>query len=131
MFRTYFELENLNPELYIHSNDRHNLLRPEYIESLFYLYHVTKKETYRQQGRQILDAWIKFCRIETGGYTTINDVTNKYDVKPLDFQESFWTGESLKYLFLLFSDDQQLISTILDRFVINTEAHLIQLYDSS
>lgn len=91
---------------------------------------MTKKETYRQQGRQILDAWIKFCRIESGGYTTINDVTNKYDVKPLDFQESFWTGESLKYLFLLFSDDQQLIGDLLDHWVINTEAHLIRLYDS-
>jgi len=128
---TYFELEETNPELFIHTNDRHNLLRPEYIESLFYLYHITKKEMYREQGRQILNSFIKYSRVENGGYTTISDVTNKDDVKPRDFQESFWTGETLKYLFLLFSDDSKLIETILNNFVINTEAHLINLYNDS
>ena len=129
---TYFELEKVKQgisELYVHSNDRHNLLRPEYIESLFYLYHTTKKEVYREQGRQIFDAFIKYCRVESGGYTTINDALNKYDTKPLDFQESFWSGETLKYLFLLFSDDTDLIDTILNDYVINTEAHLINLYN--
>lgn len=122
-------MDNQNPEFYIQSNDRHNLLRPEYIESLFYLYHVTKNEDYRVQGRKILDAFIKYCRVETGGYTTINDVTNSENTKPRDFQESFWTGETLKYLFLLFSDDSKIIETILDHYVINTEAHLINLYN--
>lgn len=34
--------------------------------------------------------------------------------------ESFWLGETLKYLYLLFSDDDLLP---LDEFVLNTEAH--------
>lgn len=126
---TYFELENTDPELYIQPADRHNLLRPEYIESLFYLYHVTKNEDYRVQGRKILDAFIKYCRVENG-YTTINDVTNKKDVRPRDFMESFWTGETLKYLFLLFSDDYKLIDNLFENYVINTEAHFVRIYNN-
>lgn len=86
---------------------------------------------YREQGRQILNSFIKYCRVDNGGYTTINDVIDKDDVKPRDFQESFWTGETLKYLFLLFSDDTKLIDTILSDYVINSEAHLMNLYSSS
>jgi len=33
----------------------------------------------------------------------------------------------LKYLFLLFSDDKQLIYKILNNYVINTEAHLLPI----
>jgi len=41
--------------------------------------------------------------------------------------ESFWLGETLKYLYLLFSDNPRpLIS--LDRYVFNTEAHLLPIY---
>lgn len=40
-------------------------------------------------------------------------------------QESFWLAETLKYLFLLFSDDKILIKKLLNSYIINTEAHLI------
>lgn len=75
-----------------------------------------------------MDAFKKYSRVDSGGYTTINDVTNKYDVKPRDFMESFWTGETLKYLFLLFTDDSKLIDNLFDNYVINTEGHLIKIY---
>lgn len=42
--------------------------------------------------------------------------------------ESFFLGETLKYLYLLFADDRYLLS--LDQFVFNSEAHPLPIYDS-
>jgi mannosyl-oligosaccharide alpha-1,2-mannosidase len=39
--------------------------------------------------------------------------------------ESFWLGETLKYFYLLFSDDDKLFA--LDEWVFNTEAHPLPL----
>ena len=39
----------------VQSLDRHNLLRPETVESLFYLYRITKNETYRDWGWNIFE----------------------------------------------------------------------------
>lgn len=124
---TYFSTsdESKEQEAYIKSADRHNLLRPEYVESLFYLYHITGKEVYREQGRRILNSFNKYCKVQEGGFTSIDDVTHADHVKPRDMMESFWTAETLKYLFLLFSDDKQLLNKILHHYVLNTEAHLI------
>lgn len=41
--------------------------------------------------------------------------------------ESFFLSESLKYLYLLFADDQTLLP--LDRYVFNTEGHPLPVYD--
>ena len=46
---------------------------------------------------------------------------NAERTNPMDKMESFFLGETLKYLFLLFSDDDNLIST--KQWVFNTEAH--------
>lgn len=43
--------------------------------------------------------------------------------------ESFFLGETLKYLYLLFSDDPHLLS--LDAFVFNTEAHPLPVWTSA
>ncbi|RWS22894.1 endoplasmic reticulum mannosyl-oligosaccharide 1:2-alpha-mannosidase-like protein, partial [Leptotrombidium deliense] len=119
----YFESgEN---EVRIRPADSHNLLRPEYVESLFYLYHITGKQIYRDQGWQIFEAFNRYCKVKSGGYTSIGDVRNPKQTRPKDMQESFWSAETLKYLYLLFSDDKVLIDKLLNYFVFNTEAHLI------
>ena len=66
-----------------------------------------------------MQALEKHCRIPTGGYTGIRDVYNANAPKD-DVQQSFFIAETLKYLWLLFSDDDVLP---LDRWVFNTEAH--------
>lgn len=43
--------------------------------------------------------------------------------------ESFFLGETLKYFYLLFSDDSSLIS--LDEYVFNTEAHPLPVWPPS
>ena len=42
-----------------------------------------------------------------GGYTTIGNVKNALDTRPRDMMESFFLGETLKYLYLLFADRQE------------------------
>jgi len=43
-----------------------------------------------------------------------------------DKQETFFLGETLKYLYLLFGEDPSLVS--LDHFVFNTEAHPLPVF---
>ena len=61
----------------------------------------------------------KYCKV-SGGYTTISNVRNPLDTRPKDMMESFFLGETLKYLYLLFADNQEFN---LDQWVFNTEAH--------
>ncbi|RXN10411.1 endoplasmic reticulum mannosyl-oligosaccharide 1,2-alpha-mannosidase-like protein [Labeo rohita] len=106
--------------------DRHNLLRPETVESLFYLYRFTKDKKYQQWGWEILQNFNKYTRVPTGGYTSINNVRDLANPNPRDKMESFFLGETLKYFYLLFSEDPKLIS--LDKYVFNTEAHPLPIW---
>jgi len=124
------------PEITAQPQSAHNILRPEYVESLFYLYHITGSPTYRDQARLIFEAFQKYSRIPSG-YSPISDVRRKplpnenigeilHDHAP-DRMESFWLGETLKYLYLVFCDDAHIVGTILNNYVFNTEAHLFPL----
>ena len=48
----------------------------------------------------------KYTKV-AGGYTTIGNVRNALDTRPRDMMESFFLGETLKYLYLLFADRQE------------------------
>ncbi|XP_055036573.2 endoplasmic reticulum mannosyl-oligosaccharide 1,2-alpha-mannosidase [Misgurnus anguillicaudatus] len=109
--------------------DRHNLLRPETVESLFYMYRFTKDNKYRDWGWDILQSFNKYTRVPSGGYTSISNVRDPSNPAPRDKMESFFLGETLKYLFLLFVDDTELIS--LDKYVFNTEAHPLPIWPST
>ena len=105
-------------------NNRYNIHRPETVESLFYLYRATKDPVYRQWGWKIFSAFEKHTKLAEG-YASISDVlTPKYT----DKMETFYLAETLKYLYLLFSDDVSVLS--LDDFVFNTEAHPLPVYNS-
>ncbi|XP_029367289.1 mannosidase, alpha, class 1B, member 1b [Echeneis naucrates] len=108
--------------------DRHNLLRPEAVESLFYLYRFTKDNKYQDWGWEILQNFNKYTKVSSGGYTSINNVRDPEYPSPRDKMESFFLGETLKYLYLLFSDDPNLIS--LEQYVFNTEAHPLPIWPS-
>jgi len=97
------------------------ILRPETVETYFYLWRVTKDPKYRDWGWELLEACNKHLRVEAG-YAGARDVGAiggpSYELN--DKMESFWLAETLKYLYLLFSDDTVLP---LDEYVFNTEAH--------
>lgn len=65
-------------------------------------------------------------QVADGGYTSINNVCDPANPGPRDKMESFFLGETLKYLYLLFSDDLELLS--LDRYIFNTEAHPLPIW---
>ncbi|XP_006878467.1 PREDICTED: LOW QUALITY PROTEIN: mannosidase, alpha, class 1B, member 1 [Chrysochloris asiatica] len=109
--------------------DRHNLLRPETVESLFYLHRCTGDSKYQDWGWEILQSFNTYTRVPTGGYSSINNVQDPKRPEPRDKMESFFLGETLKYLYLLFSDDTNLLS--LDTYVFNTEAHPLPIWTST
>lgn len=99
-------------------NEKYYILRPEVIESYFYLWRLTKDQKYRDWGWEAVQALEKHCRVD-GGYTGLKNVY-QIDGPKDDVQQSFFLAETLKYLYLLFSDDSVLP---LDQWVLNTEAH--------
>ncbi|XP_052444496.1 endoplasmic reticulum mannosyl-oligosaccharide 1,2-alpha-mannosidase [Carassius gibelio] len=126
----HFNLQSNNGrDIDVKPADRHNLLRPETVESLFYMYRFTKDSKYRDWGWDILQSFNKYTRVPSGGYTSIGNVRDPVNPAPRDKMESFFLGETLKYLFLLFSDDSELIS--LDKYVFNTEAHPLPIWPST
>jgi ER degradation enhancer, mannosidase alpha-like 2 len=91
-------------------------LRPEIIESTYYLYHYTKDPQYRQMGDKIFNDFVKHCRTEAG-YAALQNVITK---EKRDEMESFVFAETFKYFYLLFAPAETLD---FDKVVFNTEAH--------
>lgn len=106
--------------------DAHNLLRPETVESLYILYRLTGDKKYQEYGWTIFQAFEKHTKIASGGYSSLNSVKDP-NLGFRNKMESFFLGETLKYLFLLFSDVDMVP---LDKFVFNTEAHLLPIRES-
>ncbi|ETN66213.1 endoplasmic reticulum mannosyl-oligosaccharide 1,2-alpha-mannosidase [Anopheles darlingi] len=118
---TYFNVNGESEtDIYVKTNDAHNLLRPEFIESLYYFYAITGNRTYQDMGWTIFEAFNRYTKVKNG-YTSIGNVKSPLNTRPRDMMESFWLGETLKYFYLLFSDDRNEID--LDKYVFNTEAH--------
>ncbi|KAJ2518498.1 Mannosyl-oligosaccharide 1,2-alpha-mannosidase mns3 [Coemansia sp. RSA 2049] len=44
-------------DILVHASDRHNLLRPETVESLFILWRITGEAKWRDYGWQIFEAF--------------------------------------------------------------------------
>ncbi|XP_046554342.1 mannosyl-oligosaccharide 1,2-alpha-mannosidase IA-like [Haliotis rubra] len=99
-------------------NEKYYILRPEVIETHFYMWRFTKDKIYRDRAWEAVQALEKWCRVD-GGYSGIRDV---YQINPPqdDVQQSFFLAETLKYLYLIFSEDDLLP---LNKWVLNTEAH--------
>uniref|UniRef100_A0A671MNJ6 alpha-1,2-Mannosidase n=1 Tax=Sinocyclocheilus anshuiensis TaxID=1608454 RepID=A0A671MNJ6_9TELE len=99
-------------------NEKYFILRPEVIETYMYMWRLTHDPKYRQWGWEAVQALEKYCRVD-GGYSGVRDV---YANSPNhdDVQQSFYLAETLKYLYLLFSDDDHLP---FEHWVFNTEAH--------
>jgi mannosyl-oligosaccharide alpha-1,2-mannosidase len=95
------------------------------IESCYYAYRMTKDEKYRDWA---WDAWLaidKHTRVDHG-FNYLRDV-NAPIGKFLygDNQESYFFSETLKYLFLIFSDDAEwhVNDKGQNLWVYNTEGH--------
>jgi hypothetical protein len=91
-------------------------LRPEIVESNYYLWHFTHDQQYRTNARKMFGDFVRWCRAPDG-YAALSDVTRK---TKRDSMESFVFAETFKYFYLTFADSSALD---FDHVVFNTEAH--------
>ncbi|XP_055968548.1 mannosyl-oligosaccharide 1,2-alpha-mannosidase IB [Sorex fumeus] len=113
-----FKFDGAVEAVAVRQNEKYYILRPEVIETYWYLWRFTHDPRYRQWGWEAALAIEKYCRVSSG-FSGVKDV---YSSTPThdDVQQSFFLAETLKYLYLLFSGDDLLP---LDHWVFNTEAH--------
>ena len=103
--------------------DRKSIQRPETVESLFYLYRRTGEEKYREWAWDIFSAMEKHYSTASGGWQGIIDATSANPTGD-DKQQSFLLAETMKYMYLIFSDADDVH---LDEWVFNTEAHPVKI----
>ncbi|KAI8945535.1 glycosyl hydrolase family 47-domain-containing protein [Xylaria longipes] len=106
------------PKGFLDVSSRAYILRPEAIESVWYMYRITGDKKWQDKGWKMFEAIIRHTTTEAGS-SAIDSVLST-NPKQSDEMESFWTAETLKYFYLLYSEPN-LIS--LDHWVLNTEAH--------
>jgi mannosyl-oligosaccharide alpha-1,2-mannosidase len=111
---------------YMLAKDVKYKLRPETIESLFYMYRVTNDTKYREYGWEIFQSLEKHAKVAHGYGAVLN--VREVPAKVENKMESFFLAETLKYHYLL-QASEQLIP--LDEYVFNTEAHPLRIRQRS
>lgn len=91
-------------------------LRPEIVESAYYLYHYTGDEKYLHMGKGMFDDFVKFCRNDVG-FAGLKSVISKEKANNM---QSFLFAETFKYYYLLFASPKTLN---FEGVIFNTEAH--------
>jgi ER degradation enhancer, mannosidase alpha-like 2 len=94
-------------------------LRPEIVESTYYLYHFTRDPAYLRMGASMWKDFVKHCRTEDG-YAALKSVVTK---EKSDSMQSFLFAETFKYFYLLF---QPRTTLNFDKVIFNTEAHPVR-----
>ena len=111
---------NIEPEEFNFMTDTimsaYYILRPENLESCFYLYRLTGQNKYLWQGKQMVDDILTHCKNEVG-YASLKNVLT---YEKINSMESFFFGETLKYAYLIFAPESTLD---LKKLVLTTEAH--------
>jgi mannosidase alpha-like ER degradation enhancer 2 len=94
-------------------------LRPEIVESTYYLYHYTKDPKYLRMGKTFFDDFVKHCKTDEA-YASLKSVVTK---EKTDSMHSFLFAETFKYYYLLFAPEKTLD---FKKVIFNTEAHPIR-----
>ena len=95
-------------------------LRPEFLESTYFLYTATRDDHYLAVASRALDQLETHARSPCG-YAAIRDVRTKAREDRMD---SFVLAELFKYFFLMFAEEGD-VGFDLDEFVFTTEAHML------
>lgn len=118
LVRSHIKHSNLPPG-FASVPDARYLLRPEAIESIFYLHRITADPAWAEHGWSMFKA-VQAATTTALAHSAIDDVLSGSGGEKVDEMESFWLGETLKYFYLLFSENGVVD---LDEWVLNTEAH--------
>ena len=94
-------------------------LRPEIVESTYYLHRLTGDPRYLSMGAELFESFVRHCRTDVA-YAALKNVETK---EKEDGMESFLFAETFKYFYLLFAPPRALDFRAV---VFNTEAHPIR-----
>lgn len=126
------------PKGFTTAKDPRYILRPEAIESVFYMWRITGDSEWQEAAWDMFQAVAKGTATKTGSAAVLDVTIAKPELPQEDYMEvsvlaskrtalvltrpwqSFWIAETLKYFYLVFSPPE-LVS--LDKYVLNTEAH--------
>ncbi|XP_073954096.1 ER degradation enhancer, mannosidase alpha-like 2 [Choristoneura fumiferana] len=97
-------------------------LRPEFLESTYFLHRATEDDHYLHVGKTVLKALQQYTKVPCG-YAAVNDVRTRVHEDRMD---SFVLAETFKYLYMLFGDDKDM-PVKLEDYVLTTEAHFLPL----
>jgi mannosyl-oligosaccharide alpha-1,2-mannosidase len=124
MFRTNAETPD---DMYYERQGQHYLLRPEVIESVYYMHYFTGDHKYREWAYDMLKALNKHARAPHG-YSALKSVN--HDGPPQSNwkgeEESFFFAETLKYIYLILSPKRGPLD--LSKWVFNTEAQPLPIW---
>jgi mannosidase alpha-like ER degradation enhancer 2 len=111
---------NIEPEEFDFKADTitspYYILRPENLESAFYMYRLTGQLKYLWQGKVMVESILDHCRNDVG----FASLKNVQTYEKTNSMESFFFGETLKYAYLIFAPASTLD---LKKVVLTTEAH--------
>lgn len=114
-----WQVNGIEPEVYDYRSHavpyRGYALRPEIVESTYYLHHYTHDAKYLAMGRTMFHDFVRWCRTDAG-YAALSDVVSK---AKKDRMESYVFAETFKYYYLLFAPE----AIDFDAVTFNTEAH--------
>jgi hypothetical protein len=115
-----WQLHGIEPETYDYRKrvvtEAAYPLRPEIVESTWYLYRTTADPAYRDMGRVLFDDFVRYTRTDAG-FASLESVVTK---EKADDMESFVLAETFKYFYLLYAAPDTLDP---EKVVLNTEAH--------
>ncbi|ESP01710.1 hypothetical protein LOTGIDRAFT_139192 [Lottia gigantea] len=100
----------------------HHPLRPEFVESTYFLHKATGDPYYLEAGKKVVENLNQHARVKCG-FAALKDVTSG---KHEDQMDSYVLAETFKYLYLLFSEKSDHILNV-DDYVFTTEAHILPL----
>ena len=114
-----WQVNGIEPEVYDYRSHavpyKGYALRPEIVESTYYLHHYTHDAKYLAMGRTMFRDFVRWCRTDAG-YAALSDVVSK---TKKDRMESYVFAETFKYYYLLFAPE----AIDFDAVTFNTEAH--------
>lgn len=98
-------------------------LRPETIESLYLLWKTTGEVRWREYAWRIFESIEKHTKTESG-YASVK-IDGDGRIRKVDEMPSFFLAETLKYLYLAFTDNDPID---LEEWVFTTEAHPLPVF---
>ncbi|CAJ0565963.1 unnamed protein product, partial [Mesorhabditis spiculigera] len=113
------------PEAFTHDFQVHwaeHPLRPEFLESTYFLYRATHDEHYLEVAKMIMQSLNENVKVPCG-YAGIKDIRT---MAHEDRMDSFVLSETFKYLYMIFSEPEDLPLDP-DEYVLTTEAHFLPL----